>query len=243
MYVFLLQVPCPDSPWQTCLEVRMADDCSTSGTIFMYEILQSGLIFCALVAGIASLLHVLCCRSGTCSNTSLFSIMMVAGLCHLVSSVYLLHSSEYLSERGNSVKCKQRECMDYYTPATVANTVILAVITSSILFNSLSTRLKAWLTCSLYIFTIFCGLYMSVNVPEDIRTGRPENDSLLSLGPNNNTHLDVFLSVCPTSISQERFRLWYEYSLIYLPMLIVVFLAWCKLKKTSKGKLKDNKYF
>ena len=81
---------------------------------------------------------------------------------------------------------------------------------------------------------------MAVHKPWDTVDQYLENDSLMTLGQQNQTHLDVFLAVCPTSVSSDRFRLWYEYSLIYLPGVIVVVVAWCTSDDETKGKYIDQ---
>lgn len=210
------------------------DDCVISPSVVMFQLLQAGLIFTALVAGMVSMTHILLWRFTRCRNSATLAAVMMIGLCHLVSCIYLIQMSASSGSRGLH-GCHVEGCLDYYATATIANTLLLVVILHNVIMNCCQTKTNGYVYSVCYAFPVLSGLYMAVNKPQDDSSLVLGNDSIMSLGKQNQTHLDVFLPVCPTSVSGGRFRLMYEYCLIYVPSTIVIFAAWCKTRQASKG--------
>ena len=239
LYLYF-QMQCPDIPWQECIEMKVEDDCAITPIVQMFQVLQSGLVFVAVVSGVISLFHLLTYRFWRCGNSATFTAILMIGLCHLISCIYLLKMAENKGDSGGIPGCSSSGCLDYYAVSTIANSLVIAIILCNVIRNSCSTQSRGFVYCLCYTFPVFTGLYMAVHKPWDTVDQYLQNDSLMTLGQQNQTHLDVFLAVCPTSVSSDRFRLWYEYSLIYLPGVIVVVVAWCTSDDETKGKYIDQ---
>lgn len=236
-FFILFQTLCPDSKMDRCLEVHMEDDCVLPTTVYVFQLLQSGIIFIALVAGVVSLTHILYFRFRTCANSGSLAVLVLVGLIHLISGIYQLQFSEYSTENGFP-GCKTGGCLDMYVISTICNTLMLLVIVCKVITNNASTKVQALLSLACFSLTTFLGLGMILRSPDNNQT--KENDSIATLGKENQTHLEVFLSFCQKSVMEESYRLWFEYSLVYFPATFVVFVAWYRTKHQTKGKLQSK---
>ncbi|XP_053407658.1 uncharacterized protein LOC128559579 [Mercenaria mercenaria] len=225
---------CKDKNRTNCTELsmRMETTSSLSDTMFVFELFQSGLIFSALTAGLVSICHVIYCRAIICRNSSLLLVLILTGFCHMLVCVYLLQISEQsaLYEIPNG---GHQRCTDYYLPATLANTIILASIVHNIIRLNVKSMVCAGIVWAVSVGSIVVGLLCLARLHE-FSPPVMQQETFVSLGRSNETHLDVFWSVCKKEVYAEKIRLLAEYGLIYIPVIIIVLFAWHRSFKRNK---------
>lgn len=226
---------CRDKTIGECAEVtlQIENSYSLNDTMFIFGLFQSGLIFAALTAGLVSICHVIYCRAIICRNSSLLLVLILTGFCHMLVCVYLLQISEQSAElevpRGG-----YQHCTDYYLSATLANTIILSAIVHNIIKQNVSSTIFARIAWIVSFGSIIAGLLFVTRLFE-YDPPKLQQEALVTLGRTNETHLDVFWSVCKKDVLAEKFRLIAEYGLIYLPIAAVVMLALYRSFKKNKG--------
>lgn len=201
--------------------------------MFIFGLFQCGLIFAALTAGLVCICHVIYCRAIICRNSSLLLVLILTGFCHMLVCVYLLQISEQSAEvevpRGGN-----QHCTDFYFSATLANTIILSAIVHNIIRQNVSSSIVASIARIVSFGSIITGLLCITRLFE-YDPPELQQEALVTLGRTNESHLDVFWSVCKKDVHAEKFRLTAEYGLIYLPIAAIVMFAWYKSFKKNKG--------
>lgn len=202
-------------------------------TMFVFKLFQCGMLFTALVAGLVSICHVLYCRARFCRNSSLILLLILTGFCHMLACVYLLQISEN-SASHEIPRGGNQQCMDYYLPATLANAVILAAIVHNIIKQNVTTSSLVCVVWTVSIGSIVTGLFGVARL-SDLDPPALYQDTFLTVGSTNESHLEVFWSICQKDIFAEKSRLLAEYGFIYLPVIVIVIFAWNKSFRESKG--------
>lgn len=215
---------CPDNTSKLCYSVSFETPAGIRETMWLYKVFQNGLVFVALVAGIFVAGHMLYCRSLRCRNWLLVFTTVVTGFFHMITCLFLLGLSE-ISGINELPLGGQQDCVDYSSSATVANAVVLTFVAISIIRQNSYSSLKMYCAMCLQIITSSIGLIVS----SSYIAGRPVNMQqkvFMTLGKKDTSHIDVFWSVCQTNISEEHYRLLYEYGLIYIPVVVTVLSTW-----------------
>lgn len=225
---------CTDKSGRGCTNVNllMESIVKLGDTMFIFEVFQNGLIFAALTAGFVCIFHVMYCRAVVCRNSSLLLALLLTGLCHMLICVFLLHISEQsalieLPRGGNQA------CIDYYLPATIANSITLIVIVHNIIRQNVKPTILAVIVWGIAFGSIFAGLMCVVQLL-GFNPPKLHQETFITVGGKNETHLDVFWSVCKKDVHAEKLRLLAEYGLIFLPITVIVLFAWYRSFKRNK---------
>lgn len=230
-----IQTACVDSEEAICISVHMEDRTIFTSTMFLFKLFQSGLIFTALVSGLICLTHLIYCRTTNCRNSATISAMLLVGFCHMIACVYLLEMSEESADYGAGY-AENQGCVDYFIPATFSNTAVLVIIIHNIIRYNWTSKLGAVLTWTIALGSVLVGLSFILCNQNDSLVGVGQ-ESIMTLGSKNQTHLDVFWSVCRKDLYNEKYRLVYEYGLIYFPVVIVILSGWYQSHRETKGSL------
>ena len=231
----LLQIACENKNSANCSRqnLRMETISGVSDTMFIFELFQSGLVFTALTAGLLCICHVIYCRAVICRNSSTLLVLILTGFCHMLVCVYLLQMSE-----GFAVfeipKGGHQRCTDYYLPATLANTITLTAIVHNLITLNIKSTISAVIVWTTSVGSIITGLVSIIRLHE-YSPPIMQHDTFVTIGDVNDTHLNVFWSICKKDVSAETVRILSEYGLIYTPVVIIVIFAWYKSYKKNKG--------
>ena len=178
--------------------------------------------------------HMVYCRSAKCRNWLTVLTTVVTGFFHMMTCLYLLGLSE-LSGYSELPHGGQPDCVDYSPTASVANVVILTLVVVNVIKQNFSSSWKTYGAMIVQILLSATGLLVltrnSADRPADLR-----QNVFLEIGKKGSPHIDVFWSVCQKLISNEHFTLSCEYGLIYLPVAVIVLVAWYKTYRRTGGK-------
>ncbi|WAR04075.1 hypothetical protein MAR_010633 [Mya arenaria] len=200
-----------------------------SRVMFIFQLLQSGLIFTALVAGAISIGHLVLIRRKYCRNTTTLFAVVLSGYLHLIASVYMLTIAEnYMIRRVKQGPPSVGSCLDYSMRAAFANGVVLVFIVHNVFVQNFKWSMS---TCLAYAGTLGCIITGSFSVIKIVSHNSPlpvAQHSLVTLGTYGSQHFDVFLSVCQKNVYEERWAILVEYLVIYVPVMVTVLVALCR---------------
>ncbi|KAH3785388.1 hypothetical protein DPMN_163476 [Dreissena polymorpha] len=200
--------------------------------IFLFRLLQSGLIFMAMAAGIVCLWHIVF-RRKSCANAGTIFAMVFAGFVHLIICVRMLSIAEKPVVLPNQAPAHL--CLDYTIPALYANSIVHIFILHNIIFNNTQTTVGALLIWILSIGTILTGLVLIWDTSGAQTVSHLNQRNFLSLMDSPKGRLEAFLSVCEKHLSSEITNLMIEYLLLYLPVVIIVTWALARNFLRTRG--------
>ena len=236
---YLFQSLCLGNRNKECYTIAVDNTFETQSVMWLYKVFQNGLIFVSLVAGMAVAGHMVYCRSAKCRNWLTVFTTVVTGFFHMMTCLYLLGLSE-LSGYSELPHGGQPDCVDYSPTASVANVVVLTLVSVNVIKQNFSSSLKTYGAMIVQILLSATGLLVltrnSADRPADLR-----QNVFLELGKKGSPHVGVFWSVCQKLVSNEHFTLSCEYGLIYLPVAVIVLVAWYKTYRRTGGKLINSK--
>ena len=224
---------CQPNDSSQCVLLR-ADAASGPPLImWLFKVIQNGLVFAALVSGVVVGGHLVYCTSAKCRNWLLVFITIVTGFFHMLTCLFLLGLSE-LSGMSEFPQGGDQDCLDYSASSSLANTILLTVVATSIIKQNTISRLRSHVGIILLILSTTLGIALLNNndsTPESVK-----QNAFLTLGKKETPHVDVFWSMCQRLVSEEQYRLLCEYFLIYIPVAMVVCVAWYRTYKRTGGK-------
>lgn len=216
----------PNNRSNDCYILTQDSLSTTQSIMWLYKVFQNGLIFVSLVAGLAVTGHMLYCRSTKCRNWFTVFATVVTGFFHMMICLFLLSLSE-LTGYNELPHGGEQGCVDYTPAANTANVIVLTLIALNVIKQNFSSPLKTACAIGIQILLSSTGFII-------LTMGRPDQPSdmrqtvFLTLGHKDTSHIDIFWSVCQKKISNEHFSLICEYGLIYIPIGVMVLIAWYK---------------
>ncbi|KAH3785357.1 hypothetical protein DPMN_163444 [Dreissena polymorpha] len=195
--------------------------------IFLFRLVQSGLIFMAMAASIVCLWHIIYFRRKSCANAGTIFAMVFAGFVHLIICVRMLSIAEEPVVLPNQAPAHL--CLDYTIPALYANSIVYIFILHNLIFNHAQTTVGALLIWILSIGSILTGLVLISDTSGAQTVSHLNQRNFLSLMDSPKGHIEAFVSVCEKHISSEIANVMIEYLLLYLPVVIIV--TWALARK------------
>ncbi|WAR13661.1 hypothetical protein MAR_027841 [Mya arenaria] len=189
-----------------------------SHAMFIFQLLQKGMIFTALVVGVICCGHLVFVRRKYCRNTTTLLAVVLPGFFHLIACVKVL----IIAEKNTVIRGKEGTpsvglCLDYLMTANFKWSVSSCLAYAGIL------------SC------IITGSFFVINRVPQYSSLQVAQHSPVTLGTPGNQHIEVFLSVCQKNVYEERWAILAEYLLIYIPVIVTVLAALCmnKTKQTD----------
>ncbi|XP_052816597.1 uncharacterized protein LOC128243103 isoform X4 [Mya arenaria] len=213
-----------------------------SHAMFIFQLLQKGMIFTALVVGVICCGHLVFVRRKYCRNTTTLLAVVLPGFFHLIACVKVL----IIAEKNTVIRGKEGTpsvglCLDYLMTAVCANTVVIVVIIHNIFVKNFKWSVSSCLAYAGILSCIITGSFFVINRVPQYSSLQVAQHSPVTLGTPGNQHIEVFLSVCQKNVYEERWAILAEYLLIYIPVIVTVLAALCmnKTKQTGKGQIDD----
>ncbi|XP_052816596.1 uncharacterized protein LOC128243103 isoform X3 [Mya arenaria] len=207
-----------------------------SHAMFIFQLLQKGMIFTALVVGVICCGHLVFVRRKYCRNTTTLLAVVLPGFFHLIACVKVL----IIAEKNTVIRGKEGTpsvglCLDYLMTAVCANTVVIVVIIHNIFVKNFKWSVSSCLAYAGILSCIITGSFFVINRVPQYSSLQVAQHSPVTLGTPGNQHIEVFLSVCQKNVYEERWAILAEYLLIYIPVIVTVLAALCmnKTKQTE----------
>ncbi|KAH3785226.1 hypothetical protein DPMN_163311 [Dreissena polymorpha] len=188
--------------------------------MFLFRLVQSGLIFMAMAAGIVCLWHIFYFRRKSCANSGTSFGIVFAGFVHLIICVRMLSIAEEPVVLPNQAPAHL--CLDYTIQALYANSIVYIFILHNLIFNHAQTTVGALFIWILSIGSIYTGLVLIWDTSGAQDVAHLNQRNFLSFTDSPKGRLEAFVSVCEKHLSSEITNVMIEYLILYLPVIIIV---------------------
>ncbi|KAH3871731.1 hypothetical protein DPMN_034943 [Dreissena polymorpha] len=198
--------------------------------LFVFQLIQYGIVFITLVAGIACLGHIVFVLRKSCLNAGFLFALTFACFCHILVCGHLK-----VLALETAYRTRVNVCIDYSLPAMIANAGIFMLIIHKISFHIAATSGVAALIRMFSFCSILAGvvLTLSSSVNQDMTLLNPV--SFMSILATPNSHLDASWLICEKRVSSEITNVIIEYLFVYLPVVAVAMWAVVSRFRRTRG--------
>ncbi|WAR04060.1 hypothetical protein MAR_010618 [Mya arenaria] len=208
--------------------LQASQQTNDSYVMFMFQLFQKGMIFSALVAGVICCGHLVFVRRKYCRNTTTLFAVVLSGFLHLIASVCMLTIAEKNTEiRVEDGPPSVGSCFDYSMTAVCANTVVLLAIIHNVFVQNFKWLVSSCLAYAGILGCVITGSFFVIKRMPQNSSFPVAQTTLVTLGASRSQHMNVFLSVCQKNVNEERWAIFAEYMLIYVPVIVTVLTALC----------------